>query len=49
MYKTPSKVAHKQPQLFFFQFNYVFSVQVWYICLNLINLSKTKYILFIQN
>ena len=33
----------------FLALNYVFSVQVWYICLNLIDLSKKKYILFIQN
>ena len=33
----------------FLGFNYVFSVQVWYICLNLIDLRKKKYILFIQN
>ena len=33
----------------FLGLNYVFSVQVWYICLNLIDLSKKKYILFIQN
>ena len=33
----------------FLALDYVFSVQMWYICLNLIDLSKKKYILFIQN
>ena len=33
----------------FLGLNYVFSVQAWYICLNLIDLSRKKYILFIQS
>ena len=33
----------------FLGLDYIFSVQVQYICLNLIDLSKKKDILFIQN
>ena len=34
--KLAAPISSKQ----FLGFNYVFSVQVWYICLNLIDLSK---------
>ena len=36
-------------QLFHIQSSYFFNVQVWYIYLNSFDLSKIKYILFIQN
>ena len=38
--KGPSNLAAPMSSKQFLGFNYVFSVQVWYICLNLIDLSK---------
>ena len=38
--KGPSNLAAPMSSKQFLGINYVFSVQVWYICLNLIDLSK---------
>ena len=40
--KLAAPISSKQ----FLGFNYVFSVQVWYICLNLIDLRKKKHFVY---
>ena len=49
VYERPSMLAAPISSYSFLGFDYVFSVQVWYICLNSVGLSQKKYILFIQN